>query len=105
MNDFTATETEPETLALAGEVGIYNADAVKQALIAFVSDTATPRIDLSAVSDLDTCGVQLMLLARNEAQARERSIHWSGHSQAVLDALETFNLGALFDAPATLLTN
>ncbi|MFA9439700.1 lipid asymmetry maintenance protein MlaB [Uliginosibacterium sp. sgz301328] len=105
MNDFTATESGPDTLALAGEVGIYNADAIKQALIAFVSDNETLHIDLSGVSDLDTCGVQLMLLARSEALARARTIRWSGHSQAVLNALETFNLGALFDAPATLLTN
>jgi len=56
-------------------------------------------LDLSAVSELDSAGVQLLLSLRRTLDAQGRSLLLKGNA-CVQEALETLGLGASFSAGA-----
>ncbi|MDD5030110.1 MAG: STAS domain-containing protein, partial [Rhodoferax sp.] len=77
------------TLKIEGELTIFRAMELKPALL------ATPpvdEIDLAGVTDLDTAGVQLLMLAKKTALAQQRDVKLTGHSPAVLDVFELLNV-------------
>ncbi len=82
-------------LRLEGELSIYRAAELKTVLLEALAQGAL-EIDLSAVSDIDTAGVQLLMLAKKTAQQNQHTLRLAGHSPAVLDAFELLNLAAWF---------
>ncbi|MBP9904980.1 MAG: STAS domain-containing protein [Rhodoferax sp.] len=81
------------TLRIEGELTIFRAMELKPLLL------ATPpvdEVDLSGVTDLDTAGVQLLMLAKKTAQAAQRDVKLVGHSPAVLEVFELLNVAAFF---------
>ena len=90
-------KTAPATLRIEGELTIFRAAELKQALLGCPPPGV---IDLSDVTEIDTAGVQLLLLARREAQGLERELRLVGRSRAVDDALTLLNLQAEFGAAA-----
>jgi len=89
-------QTTPNSLRLEGELTIYRAAEIKQLLLG--AQPAT-EVDLSGVTDLDSVGVQLLMLAKREALAQQREMRLVAHSQAVIDVFELLNLAAYFDDP------
>jgi anti-anti-sigma factor len=59
-------------------------------------------VSLAAVREIDSAGLQLMLAAKREARAKNKSLRFVEHSQAVLDVLDLFDLGAHFGDPLVL---
>ena len=53
-------------------------------------------IDLAGVSEIDSAGLQLLVMAKNEARARGKTLGISRHSPAVLEVLDTCNLEGFF---------
>ena len=90
------------SLALAGELTIYRAAELKAELLEAVRRDAELEIDLSGVTELDTCGVQLLMLAKRCAQEQGGSLRLTGHSPAVLDAFELFDLAGWFGDPLVM---
>ncbi|MBB1075021.1 STAS domain-containing protein [Rhodoferax sp. 4810] len=80
-------------LKIDGELTIFRAMELKPALLALPPVT---EIDLSGVTDLDTAGVQLLMLAKKTAQAQGRDVRLVGHSPAVMDVFELLNVAAYF---------
>lgn len=81
------------TLRIEGELTIFRAMELKPLLL------PTPpldEIDLSGVTDLDTAGVQLLMLAKKTARADKRELSLVGHSPAVLEVFELLNVAAYF---------
>ena len=67
---------------------------------AVADSPAGVQLDLSGVSDFDTAGVQLLLLAHREALAGGRHPHSVAESNIVRDVLTLFGaFGLLKDAP------
>lgn len=87
-------------VAIDGEMTIYNAAALKQKLDAVLDDERVLEINLSRVSEIDSAGIQLLLLARKERAARQQTMSLVEHSEAVLDTFDTLALSAYFDADA-----
>jgi len=86
-------------LKIDGELTIFRAMELKPVIL------ATPPvdvIDLSDVTDLDTAGVQLLMLAKKTALAQQRDIQLTGHSPAVLDVFELLNVAAYFGDPVVM---
>ena len=54
------------------------------------------------MSEIDSAGVQLLMLAKREAQARGGELHLCGHSPAVLDVFELLDLAAFFGDPLVM---
>ena len=96
------TEATRTTLRIEGEMTIYRAAELKPALIAPLAAKAELEVDLSAVTEIDTTGVQLLMLAKQTAQKERVGLHLVGHSPAVLEVFELLNLVAYFGDPVVL---
>jgi anti-sigma B factor antagonist len=98
-NETASTAT---VLILEGELTIYRAAELKQELLAALEPGGPLDLDLSAVTELDTAGVQLLMLAKKVAGERELPLRLTGHSPAVLEVFELFNLGGHFGDPLVI---
>lgn len=87
------------TLCIEGELTIYRAMELKPAML-----PATPlsTIDLSAVSEIDSAGIQLLMMAKRHASAHDQVLKLVGHSPAVLDVFELLNVAAFFGDPLVM---
>jgi anti-anti-sigma regulatory factor len=63
---------------------------------------APSEIDLSGVTEIDTAGVQLLMLAKQAALARNSELRLTGHSPAVLEVFELLNVAAFFNDPLVM---
>ncbi len=88
-------------LAIEGEMTIYTAAELKNELAPYLSREKI-EIDLSDVSEMDSAGLQLLILAKRETLSSERILHLTGHSQAVLDVLDICNMAAYFGDPVVI---
>jgi len=86
-------------LQIEGEMTIYRAAELKETLLATLDKAAGVEIDLSKVTDIDTAGVQLLILAKQSAQAKQQDLHLVAHSPIVLEVLELLNLATYFGDP------
>ena len=80
-------------LSIEGELTIFRAMELKPLMLA---EPPVTEIDLSGVTDLDTAGVQLLMLAKKTALAQGREVTLIGHSPAVIDVFELLNVAAYF---------
>lgn len=87
-----ATPVPAQPLRLEGELTIYRAAELKPVILDAVRRAAEPVLDLSEVSEIDTAGVQLLLLARREAAALDRPLQLQAPSHPVQEAFELLAL-------------
>ncbi|WP_075795837.1 STAS domain-containing protein [Massilia putida] len=85
-------------LAVEGEMTIYRAAELHPALLDAVRTHDTPALDLSAVTEFDSAGVQLLLVARREAGRLGKRLVLQGASPAVRDAFALLGLTCEGDA-------
>ena len=91
------------SLRMEGEMSIYRAAELKQVLLEAIAQTPVLELDLSAVTELDTAGVQLLLMARQAAEAAQCELRLTNHSPAVTDVLDMLNLGGQLGDPLVVL--
>ena len=89
-------------LALASDLTIYHAEAHKDALLAALAGTERLELDLSAVGEIDTAGLQLLILIKREARAHDKRVTITGHSTSVRQVIDFCNLAAAFDDPMVI---
>ena len=84
-----------------GEMTIYRAAELREGLLAALAQGEGDfTIDLAAVTEMDSAGVQLLMAARKSAEAAGFALHLAGHSPAVVEVLETLGLAAVLGEPA-----
>lgn len=88
-----------QRLRIEGEFTIFRAMELKPVLFA---EPPVTEVDLSAVSEFDSAGLQLLMLAKRTAQAQGRAFHLTGHSEAVIDVFELLNVGGYFGDPLVM---
>ena len=86
-------------LVIAEDMTIYNAEAQKQRLLDALLATERLEIDLSAVSEIDTAGFQLLVLVKREARRVDKEALIVAHSEAVREVLDSYNMAAAFGDP------
>jgi anti-anti-sigma factor len=91
--------TNAKILRIEGEFTIFRASELKPALLAHPAPT---EIDLSGVTEFDSAGVQLLMVAKKMAQAEQRELRLVGHSPAVIEVFELLNLGGYFGDPLVM---
>ena len=69
MNAENKRKDGARSLRVEGEMTIYQAAALKETLQAALEQCAELDINLSAVGEIDTAGVQLLIAAKKAAQA------------------------------------
>lgn len=98
MND-TSETTQVQRLALQEDMTIYNAMAIKDTLLGALAGCAELELDLAQVGEIDTTGVQLLILAKREANRLGKSLRLVAHSAAVREVLDFFDIVAYFGDP------
>ncbi len=93
MSGSAYSQPRVEVLHLMGELTIVRAAELKQLLL---SAAAPLQIDLSAVTEIDTAGVQLLLLTQKQASNGQAPPRLVRHSAAVLEVFKLLNLEVHF---------
>lgn len=83
-------------LEMEGEMTIYTAAEQKSQLLAFLEADDGLEINLAKVSELDTAGLQLLIMAKREAAQHGKTLQFTMHSPVVLSVLELANLTTVF---------
>ena len=92
MNIGDTSQGAAACLAVEGEMTIYRAAELKPALLDFVRTQNAPALDLAGVTEFDSAGVQLLLVARREAARLGKRLELRGASPAVRDAFALLGL-------------
>ncbi|MGM9512848.1 STAS domain-containing protein [Roseateles sp. DB2] len=83
-----------------GELTIFRAAELKSEWLQALHDAdGTLELDLAGVTELDTAGLQLLMMLKREATAQGRPLRLHGHSPAVLEVFELLNVAAFFGDP------
>ena len=83
-------------IRIEGEFTIFTAAELKPVVLC----TPPPQeIDLSGVTEMDSAGVQLLMVAKRTAVEQERELHLVGHSPAVIEVFELLNVVGYFGDP------
>jgi anti-anti-sigma factor len=86
-------------LKFDGGLTIFQAAERKPELLHILARSeGTLALDLSGVDEIDTAGVQLLLLLRREAAAQQRALDVVAYSPAVLAVFDLLHLHSLFFA-------
>jgi anti-sigma B factor antagonist len=88
--------TESHTLAIDGEMTIYRAAELKPLVLGALEAAPALELSLAGVTELDTAGLQLLILAKEAALAGGRSLRLVDHSPAVLEVFELLGMSAYF---------
>lgn len=88
-------------VALDGEVTIYTVGEIKAGLALAILEHDETEIDLGAVDEMDTTGLQLMLMAK---RCENKKVRFVNHSVSVLRLLELANLGSQLGDPLLFLS-
>lgn len=80
-----------ESIRLEGDLTIYTAAQLKEQLLGEVAAREQLTLDLSAVGELDTAGLQVLLLAEREARAAGKALAIAQASGCVTEALQLVN--------------
>lgn len=100
------TATKRKTpLRLDGEMSIYTAGETKLRLMEALGRSKVLEIDLSGVTEVDTAGLQLLILAKQEAARQGKTLRYVDHSPALLATLDLCQLTARFGDPVVMVAN
>ncbi|MCX8017380.1 MAG: STAS domain-containing protein [Rhodocyclaceae bacterium] len=104
MTEF-ATQTTTDGalhLILDGPMTIYNAGEIKAQLLNALKSASIVELDLSHVSEMDTAGFQLLVMAKRESQREGKTLRIVAHSQPVRDVIDFYNMDAFFGDPMVI---
>jgi len=81
-------------LHVEGDMTIYTAASLKNELMEYIKQASECEIVLSEVSKMDSAGMQLLILAKREAATHKTPLRFIGHSKAVMDVMDTYDMSA-----------
>jgi len=94
---------EAISIALCGEFTIFTANEnrsrLAEAITGVIGDI---EVDLGDVTEIDSAGLQLMVMAKREATALGKKLRFTQHSAPVLDLLDLCDLGGFFGDPVVI---
>jgi anti-anti-sigma factor len=91
-----------ERLAIDADLTIYNAIDLKRRLLAAVRRPGPLELDLGQVAEMDTAGFQLLVLAKRESLKLGHELQLVGHSPAVREVIEFYNMQSYFGDPVVI---
>ena len=89
-------------LAITEDLTIYHALEQKQMLLDALATNSELELNLSQVSEMDTAGLQLLVLLKKEAQRAGKQVRIVAHSQAVSSVIDFCNMAAEFGDPLVI---
>ena len=91
-----------QLLSLTGDLTIYRAFELKATLLDALAASDELELDLSQVNEIDTAGLQLLLLLKKEAQRAGKRAVIVAHSQAVRSLIDFCNLAGELGDPLVI---
>ncbi|MFY9329798.1 MAG: STAS domain-containing protein [Georgfuchsia sp.] len=98
----TASSGEVRRLVIESDLTIYNAPEQKRALIAALDQAQVVELDLAQVGDIDSAGLQVLLLAKRESVSAKKEMRIVAHSSAVQELLDFLNVAGYFGDPLVI---
>jgi anti-anti-sigma factor len=93
-------------VSIQDDMTIYNSQSLKETLFEYCNSGAQElHLDLSAVAEIDSSGLQLLLLLKAEAKHRRFTLRLLRHSEAVIEVFELLKLGMYFGDPIVFPAN
>ncbi|WP_410499382.1 lipid asymmetry maintenance protein MlaB [Chitinibacter sp. S2-10] len=100
MSNATSTSQESAMIYANINLTIFEAAEQKSILLAALGNAPdTLEVNLSAVDEIDSAGIQLLLFLKQEAQRQQKTVSYSQHSTATLNAIELLNLAGQLGDP------
>jgi len=98
------TENRHCRIRIEEELTIYTASVVGATIRDAMASHDSVAIDLTGVTEIDTAGLQLLLVAKKEALLRQRLVKFIGHNRVIAECLLLVNLANFFkfEAPAEM---
>ncbi len=90
------------TLTIEGEMTIYQAAEQHSQIQAALQAGDQLEINLAGVTELDTAGVQVLMMAKKTAQRDGRRLQLVAHSAAVQDVFELLRVASYFGDPMVM---
>ncbi len=85
------------------EMTIYTAQAMKEVFLNLCNAGSQELVvNLSSVNELDSAGLQLLLMLKTESQKRAFNLRLVGHSQAIMEVFELLKLSMYFGDPVVI---
>ena len=97
--------TNSRRLTLTEDLTIYHALEQKNTLLDALAASDELELDLLPVSEMDTAGLQLLMLLKREVLQQDKRLTISGHSPAVQHVLDFCNLVGVFGDPLVISAN
>lgn len=99
MTTNTRDDAMTTTIKLDGDLTIYAAAETHKQFMVALRDGRDIEISLADVTDIDSAGIQLLVLLKRECAALGRLFSLRAPSAAVLDALKVMHLDSYFSLP------
>ena len=84
---------------IEGELTIYTVKALKERLLADLSEHQELELDLSEVNEIDAAGLQLLVMIKQQAKALGKGLQMTGHSPVVVELMALSVLDGFFGDP------
>jgi len=96
------TNGDASRLVMGEELNIYTATELKEELLNLLDEVKELEIDLSKVVEMDSAGLQILLLLKQEAEQQDKQVRLLNHSQVVFEVFELLNVSAVFGDPVVI---
>ncbi len=93
------TDSQQHMMWLSGELTIFSAQDIRQRLLEVLGTMDELMVDLGDVTEMDTAGLQLMLLAKRKAG---KTVRFCNHSDSVVRLVDLANLAQTLGDPLIL---
>lgn len=87
------------SFSVTEDMTIYHALDLKTSLLNALGSCEELELNLSQVGEMDTAGLQLLIMLKHEAQLAGKRVNITHHSPAVQSVIDFCNLGARFGDP------
>jgi anti-anti-sigma factor len=98
----SSTSTLLHRVAIEQNLSIYFAAEQKQYLLEALATHDALELDLSAVAEMDTAGLQLLILLKREAQRQGKQVSFCAHTQAVREVIDFCSLATELGDPLVI---
>ena len=89
-------------VSICGELTIYSAAQLKDELLVLLKTSPILMVNLAEVDDIDTAGLQILIMLKKEAKNLGYEVSFTDHSSPVINVIELLNMVNFFGDPLVL---
>jgi len=89
-------------LTIDHDMTIYHAEALKSELMDKLEHHQVIELDLSRITEIDTSGIQLLMLAKRESMKQDKELRIVAHSPSVSELMDFYNIAGFFGDPLVI---